>query len=259
MFKTEKVIFEGDTKFGHYQVIDMEYTGRTARILFSGRRAAAQSGIPKDGSPTMLFDYNQRFLELIKSLKPKSILLIGGGGFTLPMEILKNLPNVEIDVVEQDPELEKIARRFFDLKDDKRLKIIIGEGRKYLNSSQKTYDLILIDAFMHNVIPRSLATVNFIEILQRHLLKSGVVASNIISAYHGLHDNIIKQQYATYKSAFKHVDVFPADTILSYWISQNFLLVATNKLIRPKYNLRFEGLKPPLIDSDDVQHDKQST
>jgi hypothetical protein len=126
MLSADKILYEGDSKFDHYQVIDMVYVGRQARVLFSGQRAAAQSGIPKDGNNAMLFDYNQRFLELTLYLKPESILLIGGGAFTLPAEILKFLPKVKIDVVERDPNLKKISERFFDLKPHKNLNIIVA-------------------------------------------------------------------------------------------------------------------------------------
>ena len=258
MLETDKIVFETDTEFSHYQVVDMVYVGRKARVLFSGQRAAAQSAIPKDGSPAMLFDYNRRFLELVESVKPKQLLLIGGGAFTLPTAILQNFSTIKVDVVELDPELKNIAKKYFNLPNDKRLKIIFGDGREYLNKNKKTYDLILIDAFTHNIIPRNLSNKEFVELLRNHLTKNGVVASNIISAYHGPHDSVIKQQYATYKSAFRHVDVIPADKILSYWISQNFLLIATDKLIRPKYSLRFGSLKPPLTSSEDVQHDNNT-
>lgn len=255
MTESEKLLFEVDTPFGHYQVVDMVYVGRKARVLFSGQRAAAQSAIPKDGNPAMVFDYNQRFLELVDSLKPKRMLLIGGGAFTLPIEVLKTMPEVYMDVVEQDPELGKIARRFFDLKPSKRLKITFGDGRQYLQENSTGYDLILIDAFTHNVIPRQLCTQEFTQLAKQNLTKNGVVAGNIISAYHGPSDTVLKQFFATYRSIFKHVDIYPADRALSYWISQNFLLIATNKLIKPKYNLRFEGLKPPPTSPDDIQHD----
>jgi spermidine synthase len=182
MLNTEKLIFETDTKFGHYQVVDMVYLGRPARVLFSGQRAAAQSGVPKDGGSTMLFDYNQRFMELTSALRPKNLLLIGGGAFTLPVQILKFFPDTKIDVVELDPELEKIAEAFFELQQDNRLKIIFGDGREYLKASSEKYDLILLDAFTHNVIPAALSTKEFMEILSQHLSKVGVAASNIISA-----------------------------------------------------------------------------
>jgi spermidine synthase len=256
MFQTEKVLFDGRTKFGRYQVVDMVYVGRQARVLFSGQRSAAQAGIPLDGGASMLFDYNQRFLELVYSLLPKSILLIGGGAFTLPIEIIKTIPDSTVDVVEIDPELKEISQKYFNLKEDKRLNIIIGDGRTYLASQRKNYDLILVDAFMENIIPAELATYEFGQLMNKSLRKkSGVCAVNVISAYHGPNNAGLKQQFTTYNAAFKHADIFPADDSLSLWIPQNFLIVSTNKTWRPKYNMRFGSLKPPFIAASDLLHD----
>jgi spermidine synthase len=256
MFETEKILFDGDTKYGHYMVVDTVYVGRLARVLFSGRRAAAQSAIPKDGNPAMLFDYNQRFLELVISVKPRNILMIGGGAFTLPMQVLKLFPSAKIDVVEHDPELVEIAKQFFGLKKHNNLKIIFGDGRDYLNSTSNLYDLILIDAFSGNSIPRPLSTIEFADLLSSRLSKNGVCALNVISAYHGPNNETLKNHYATYNSVFRHVDIYPADRALSFWISQNFLQVSTNKRSRPKYNLRFGELQPPVINDNHILRDE---
>jgi spermidine synthase len=255
MNPAEEILFDDTTEFEHYQVIDMVYIGRAARVLFSGHRSAAQSGIPRDGNHAMLFDYNQRFLELVGALMPKNILLIGGGAFTLPAEILKYFPDISIDVVERDPKLVNIAKRFFGLKSSNNLHIIFCDGREYLEKSSKSYDLILIDAFQHSIIPRALSTSEFARLLSSRLSKKGDVAVNVISAYHGPHNNVAKQQFATYNSIFKHTDIYPADKTLSLWLSQNFLLVATNKRFRPNYNLRFASIQPPVVNKGDVLFD----
>src|ERR1700752_3186245 len=83
------VRFEGETPYGHYTVVDTTYSNRPARVLYSGREfRTAQSGIALDDQDEMLFDYNQRFLELARGLEPKRALLIGGGAFTLPKRLL---------------------------------------------------------------------------------------------------------------------------------------------------------------------------
>jgi spermidine synthase len=256
MFDTEKILFDGNTKFAHYQVIDMHYVGRPARVLFSGQRAAAQSAIPRDGNPAMLFDYNQRFMELVDSVKPKSLLIIGGGAFTLPMQVLEFFPGIKIDVVEQDAELAEIAKRFFGLKEHDNLNIIFGDGREYLKSNKKLYDLIIIDAFSGLTIPPSLSTVEFANLLNDRLTEQGICALNIVSAYHGPNNETLKKHFATHSFVFRHVDIFPADKILSFWISQNFLQTSTNKRLRPKYNLRFGSLQPPIINNKHIQYDK---
>jgi spermidine synthase len=256
MQSDEVVLFEGDTEFEHYQVIDMVYVGRSARVLFSGYRSAAQSGVPKDGNHAMLFDYNQRFLELIQSLQPKNILLIGGGTFTLPIEVHRYFPKVKFDVVERDPKLLELAKQFFSLKPNQNLRVFFKDGREFLEDTIKTYDLILLDAFVHNIIPIPLSTQEFAQLISRRLSKKGVVATNIISAYQGPNNGVIKQQYATYKSVFKHVDIFPADKTLSLWISQNFILASSNRRLRPIYNLRFGSLHSPIINSENILHDQ---
>jgi hypothetical protein len=78
----EVIVYSQQTAGGSYQVIDKTYSGRKARVLYSTMPRTAQSGIPLDGNSLMLFGYNQRLIELITHLNPKSILVIGGGVYT---------------------------------------------------------------------------------------------------------------------------------------------------------------------------------
>jgi hypothetical protein len=55
------------TPYGSYKVVDTIYNGRPARMLY-GAKNSPQSGIAFDDSPELLFDYNQRFLEIALSL-----------------------------------------------------------------------------------------------------------------------------------------------------------------------------------------------
>lgn len=177
---SDDVIFEGDTAFEHYMVVDAIYDGRPARLLYSGYRAAVQSALALDEHTDLLFDYNQRFFELVSAINPRSVLIIGGGAYTLPLEIVQQLPHTYVDVVEIDPGLDTIAERFFGLKPDKRLNILHEDGRAYLNSTGKTYDVILIDAFSHTVMPKSLITIEAVKHVYRSLARGGVAAVNII-------------------------------------------------------------------------------
>jgi len=223
----ETVLFDGNTSRAHYLVVDTVYEGRLARVLYSGHRAAAQSGVARDGQPDLLFDYNQRFMELVASLLPSRLLLIGGGAYTLPMALLPAFPQLKIDVVEIDPGLQEIAERFFGLQPDPRLNIIHGEGRQYLNGNQQAYDLILIDAFAETAIPKSLATLQAVQQVYRGLSPNGVAAVNIISPYYGQQADIIKNQVAAYSSIFRGVKVYPAGrSLFSLWLPQNLVLVA---------------------------------
>jgi spermidine synthase len=246
MARKETVVFSTTTKYGHYEVIDMEYDGRASRVLFSGDKIAAQSGLALDDNPDLLFDYNQRFKEVVESLKPKRVLLVGGGALTLPTALTNAFSKLRVDVVELDDALTEIAAQYFNYEPSERLKIITGDGRVFLDSTSEQYDLILIDAFTHTVIPKSLTSMTAIQAFARHLTPNGSVAINIISSYFGRNAALIQDQYERYDMVFKHVQVFPASrSLVSYWLPQNFVLVASNSKQR-LLELRYGALDPPV-------------
>lgn len=220
------LIFETDTKFSHYQVWDMVYNGRPARVLYSGTAQAAQSGVAHDDISELLFDYNQRFYEIVSAILPERVLLIGGGVYTLPSALLAALPTLQIDVVEIDSGLDYIARRFFNFSTHPRLRIINDDGRHYLEQSEQMYDIILIDVFTHDHIPKDFSTKPIASLVKRHLKPNGLVGMNIISAYLGRAAAVINNQRSMYEAAFSHVDIYPATRNLSLWLPQNLLLIA---------------------------------
>lgn len=256
MAHSEDTVYEGDTALEHYQVVDMLYDGRPARVLYSGNRRAAQSGLARDDNPDLLFDYNQRFLELVRQLHPRRVLLIGGGVFTLPLALLSTLPDVLIDAVELDPGLTPIATDYFNLPTgDKRLRIYNDDGRHYLATTREVYDVILLDAFAHTKIPRGLASREAAELIHGRLSKRGVAAANVISAYYGQHATTIRHFVAAYRPLFAGVQVFPAShSLLSHWLPQNYVLVAQKGRPRP-LELRYRALETLAVSPDDALHD----
>jgi spermidine synthase len=248
MFDREKLLYEGDTELEHYQIVDMVYEGRKARVLFSGNRDAAFSGMPLDDGQDLLFDYIQRFFELAATLRPKKLLVIGGGVYTLPMALLHALPDISIDVAEIDPGLDELAEGFFGMKADPRMRIFHADGKNFLLNTKETYDMIIVDAFTHLQIPASLAGKSTSALIYKRLNPNGVMAMNIISAYWGRRSAAIRHFYSMYDTAFEKTNVFPADTSVSYWMSQNFILTAQKGSQEMPYGLRFEALEPPKDD-----------
>lgn len=76
-------------------------------------------------------------MELIRGLKPKSILIIGGGAFTLPSAINNEFPMTNLDVVELDKKLIAIATKYFDFKPNFNTNIFTSAGEHYLKKSNK--------------------------------------------------------------------------------------------------------------------------
>ena len=239
------MLFEDDTEFGHYSVADTIYGGRAARVLYSGQRQAAQSGLARDGKPELLFDYNQRFMELAAEFKPKQVLLIGGGAFTLPKALVEKFPALQLDIVELDPGLLPIAERFFDFRPTEQTRIHYTDGADFLRQTRETYDLIMIDAFTHTTVPESLQTGAAAKQLRDHLRSGGVVAMNCIAAYHGMRSAVLHRQITAFRTVFSTIEMFPASPNQSLWLPQNFILTAYPDGATLRDYFRYEPIELP--------------
>jgi spermidine synthase len=226
MSDSPDIVHEFDTAYGHYQVVDMVYDGRPARVLYSGDRLAAQSGIATDNNDDLLFDYNQRLFELATGVMPKRLLLIGGGMYTLPSSLLTELEDTHIDVVEIDDGLDAVAAHYFDLPSDPRLTIIHEDGLQYLARTSQRYDMIIIDAYTHASAEPTLGSIEALALIARCLTPGGVVAANVIAAYYGRRSQELMRLSAAYQSHFSDVALYPASHSLSLWLPQNLVLVA---------------------------------
>ena len=226
---SRRVLFDGSSEFSGYKVVETVYDGRQARLLYGGHNTP-QSGLALDDKPGLLFDYNQRFLEIALSVRPTRGLIIGGGAFTLPKALLEHFTDIHIDTVEVDPLLPVLARRHFDLPDDERLHIIVGDGRDFIEHVQEAYDLIIIDAFSEFTIPRPLYTVGAVRQYARLLKPDSVLAMNFIAQYKGSKKTLAHELVATFRTVFKAVSLFPADHTYQTTSEQNMVLVAAHQV-----------------------------
>jgi len=130
----------------------------------------------------------------------KRVLIIGLGGGTIPMAVHHVLPEAQIDAVEIDPAVVRVARAFFNYKEDDKLKTFEQDGRVFVrraNSQGAKYDIIMLDAFSDEYIPEHMLTREFLVEVKNLLAPGGVLAANTFSAS-GLYDN----ESATYAEVF---------------------------------------------------------
>jgi len=83
--------------------------------------------------------------------QPNDVLMVGLGGGLLTKYLLYHFPDCQINTIEFRQAMVKVARRFFTLPLDPRLKIKIGDGALYIKQQSLQvpgqHDLIMIDAF----------------------------------------------------------------------------------------------------------------
>jgi predicted membrane-bound spermidine synthase len=107
------------------------------------------------------------------------MLVIGNAGGTVARAYGELYPDVAIDGVEIDGEVSEVARRYLGLEDNPRLDVITADGRPYLQLTDETYDVIVVDAYHQPYIPFQLATREFFAAAREHLRPGGVVALNV--------------------------------------------------------------------------------
>lgn len=137
------------------------------------------------------FEYYRAFDHLFETSIPmKNILMLGGGGFAYPKHVMSTRPNIKMTVVERDPAIVKIARRWFfvdelvkrfDLKKTNRLKIEVADAREFVASApQDTYDAIINDCFEGTLPVASLLTKAALLESKRALVPGGVYMLNAV-------------------------------------------------------------------------------
>ncbi len=139
----------------------------------------------------------------------QNVLMIGGAAYVYPTYFLNTFKNKNIDVIEIDPKMTRLAEEYFNLDTkNKRLSIHHQDGRAYLNNTSKKYDCILIDAFKGINAPFHLATYEAVLNSKKALNENGILIANIASSLEGEESDFIKHEYSTYKAVFDEVKLF---------------------------------------------------
>lgn len=131
---------------------------------------------------------------------PGHILIVGLGGGVLPTALSRMLPDARIDVVEIDPAVVTVARRFFGFDPSLNIRVFEEDGRVFVKRTGKSsqrYDLIMLDAFDHEYIPEHLLTREFLLEVKTLLTADGVLAANTFSS-----SRLYHHESTTYQSVF---------------------------------------------------------
>lgn len=238
------VLFDRISAYHHIQVYD-ENGKRT--LSFNGSWETTMS---LTNPLTGHFEYTEYFqMPWIWNHDIKRVLMVGLGGGSTPRAWQHYYTNVMVDVVEIDPVVEEVAKKYFTVAESPTLKIHINDGRVFLRQTTNIYDVILMDAYSTtrygSSLPRQLTTKEFFELASRHLSTNGVLAYNVIGQIQGFRATLIGAMYRTLNVVFPQVYMFPAVE------SQNVVFVAT-KSAEPFNYTRAAAEAYKLIDAGTV-------
>jgi spermidine synthase len=217
-----KVVFRKDTEYHQLAVVQ---DGNTRALRFG---SSFQSAMDVTRPFATEYSYTDLFsLAMLYRPSTDSMLFLGLGGGSAPKRMWRDFPELQIDVVELDPVVVDVARRYFAVPDDPRLRIENEDGRLFLAKTDRRWDVIAIDVFYEDGIPFHMSTFEFLELVRERLEPGGVVLMNVIGSTGGSGSELFRALYRTYRAVFPtvvvHPDVAPGAGL------QNLMVVATEQ------------------------------
>jgi spermidine synthase len=196
----DRVLYEKASAYNNIIVTEDDSGLRVLRFELNG----ARQSIAKPGDPTYLgFAYTRAaFVGLALIDEPHRIMIVGLGGGTMPMFLRHYYPDAMIDVVDIDPDVVHVAREYFGFREDEKLHAHVGDGRQFVESVRKPYDLVFLDAFGARNVPPHLTTVEFMRAVRRAVRPGGVVVGNVWARpVNPLYDSMVR----TYQEVFEQL------------------------------------------------------
>ncbi|HKG43567.1 MAG TPA: fused MFS/spermidine synthase [Gaiellaceae bacterium] len=174
--QVKSAIFQTESPYQYIRVVS---DGRGGRALELNEGVVTHSAWRPD--TVLTGRYWDLFLMLPPLLErqPRSMLVVGNAGGTIGRAYGAFFPGVSIDGVELDPQLNRVARRWFGAGDNPDMRLIAADGRPFLERARKRYDLIVVDAYRQPYVPFYLATSEFFRLARRHLAPGGAIALNV--------------------------------------------------------------------------------
>lgn len=221
-----KAIYDRDGVYEKITIYDDEQDGKTARFLQQDR---SSSGAMFIGSGDLVYDYTKYYV-LYRILKPDvhRALALGGGAYSVPKALLQELPEATIDVVEIEPSLFDLAKQFFSVPENPRLKNHIQDGRRFLHDSNEQYDLIFSDVYYSlSSAPAHFTTVEFFSLAKDKLSEGGVFIANFIGSLSRQKPAFLLSEIKTFRTVFPNSYFFAVEAAGSL-TPQNVIFVGIN-------------------------------
>ncbi len=196
--------------------------GRISVIGTSGLRSIYDNGSILANVPDPAAAEESTHYALLEHRAPRSILLIGGGMNGSIAEALKHPSIRSLDYVELDPALLAMYRQFFPAQaaqafSDPRVQIHSLDGRAYLQTTRRRYDVIVVAApDPSSAQLNRFYTTEFFRLARAHLNPGGLLALQLSASEEALSPSMaafLRCIQRTLEEVFPRVAVIPGSSV----------------------------------------------
>ncbi len=252
----KNTIINYDTEYGSVRIYNTTKDWENVRILNIDGWFESATFTDERKQYDLVFEYTKYYDRMFDAnIDINNVLLIWWGWYSYPKYYINHYEDKKMDVVEIDPKITEIARKYFyldelikdfDLEKNGRLTLMNEDGRTYLNNNNKLYDAILNDAFSGDNPAKTLTTLENIKNIKKSLIKNWVYLTNIISSLEWNKSKFLRAEVNTLKKVFNNVYVIPCNTMDDLDVAQNNMVIATDDV------LNLEGVYDLNLDENEI-------
>ena len=243
-----EVLFETDSEYSHILVRDVVKSGEKERQLIMDGLLHNRYDVRNPDN--LLYIYEKLFDSITRIVVANrdaasgphsglayadfTTLTLGGGAVVYPNYLKRHYPGSRNTVVEIDPEVIRIAKRYFDLPEAtgrehaNGLEIVNVDARRYVVSAlgKVRFNLVYLDVFDSYAIPSHLTTREFAEQMLSILAPGGLLVANCIDIFEI--GGFVGAYLKTLRTVFQHVYVY-MDAGSSFDRRATFVVAAGNE------------------------------
>ena len=228
-------IFVTRTKFGLTMIFDSEDAdGTPIRLLNVNGTFQSVSYIKPDLRFELCVHYHRMMAQIIQQVSARGhVVVMGGGGFSLPKHLATHLKGAVIDAIEIDPKIVFLARKHFFLDEalsaaSSELHVIEDDAWKVLQDADaSSIDVLVNEVFAGRKSLGPLGTTAGAQTVKEKLTFGGVYLADVRCPLEGHGSALLSQVTNVFAREFAHVAYVPEwpDTPK---IPGNNLLIATD-------------------------------
>lgn len=228
----ENIIYQSEGILGEIKVVDRIHYDKNQSQQKEYRELMvnniSQTIMDKENPSVSYWDYVNVLTRNINSYAHgKQTLLLGLGGGTLYKQLINN--KLEVDVVEIDQRIERLAKKYFHITDN--LNIVIDDARHYINVTEKKYDIIIYDLYHSETPPIHLMTQEAFKSIKKKLTQQGILIINFYGYINGEKGKAARSIYKTLLAENYNIQLVATPGNES---SRNLLFIASNEQLTAK-------------------------
>ena len=235
-------VFVARTKFGLTMIFDSEDAdGTPIRLLNVNGAFQSVSYIAPKLRFELCIQYHRLMAKIIQQVAPRGhIMVMGGGGFSLPKHLATRMSGSIIDAIEIDPKIVSLAREHFFLDEaltvaSSELRIIEDDAWIVLqNADAGSIDVLVNEVFAGRKSLGPLGTVAGAQVVKEKLSGSGVYLADVRCPLEGRGSALLSQVADVFAQEFTHVAYVPEWPNTPKTPGNNLLIATDADIVLPE-------------------------